>query len=93
MDVPLQVLTQIPTYFLTAEYREISRRKTVAHFNNKYLYFQGGNPVFPVMPEKAIDSTEIIPFDPKNAPDHWHDGPALPEPLYGGCLGKATKKK
>ena len=41
------------------------------------------------MPEKAIDSTEIIPFDPKNAPDHWHDGPALPEPLYGGCLGKA----
>ena len=45
------------------------------------------------MPEKAIDSTEIIPFDPKNAPDHWHDGPALPEPLYGGCLGKAIKKK
>jgi hypothetical protein len=36
-----------------------------------------------------MDSTEIIPFDPKNAPDHWHDGPALPEPLYGGCLGKA----
>ena len=45
------------------------------------------------MPEKAIDSTEIIPFDPKNAPDHWHDGPALPEPLYGGCLGKAIKEK
>ena len=45
------------------------------------------------MPEKAIDSTEIIPFDPKNAPDHWHDGPTLPEPLYGGCLGEATKKK
>jgi len=50
------------------------------------FWIAGGNPEFPVMPDKAIDSTEIIPFDPKHVPDHWHDGPALPEPLYGGCL-------
>ena len=34
----------------------------------------------------AMDSTEMIVFDPNHPPDHWHKGPSLPEPLYGGCL-------
>ena len=54
--------------------------------------FSGGTPDFPVSsPAKAMDSTEIIPFKANHPPNHWHEGPALPEALYGGCLGMALK--
>lgn len=36
---------------------------------------------------ETLDTTELIHFDTKtDSPDHWDDGPVLPEPLFGTCL-------